>query len=267
MGGAADPSRQHLTRDPAPLTVVVPVYNEGENIARWYAEASPYLPARTTIRVVYDFDEDDTLPVVRELRKAGAPMAPLRNAGKGVLGAIVTGLRSASEGPILVSMADLSDDFSALPAMLEAYGAGADVVVASRYVRGGRHVGGPWLKGQLSRWGGKSLHWLAGFPVSDATNSYRLYDAELVRRTRIESTGGFEVGFEITLKAWMAGARIAEVPATWRDRTKGTSRFDVRRWLPRYARLWVAALWYGIGRRLSPGRAARSSASAEAARR
>jgi dolichol-phosphate mannosyltransferase len=242
-----------MSRREAPLLVVLPVYNEGENVARWWEEARPHLPPGTSVRVVYDFEEDDTLPVVRALQAAGAPLAPLRNAGRGVLSAIVTGLRSASEGPVLVSMADLSDDFSVLPRMIEAYREGADVVVASRYARGGRQLGGPWLKGQLARWGGRSLRWLAGFPVSDATNSYRLYDAALVRRTSIESTGGFEVGFEITLKAWMAGARIAEVPATWRDRTKGTSRFELRRWLPRYARLWLAALRYGVARRLRLG--------------
>ena len=237
----------------APLTVVVPVYNEGVNIGRWYEGASPFLPPGARVRIVYDFDEDDTLPVVRELQRAGAPIELLRNEGRGVLRAIVTGLRSADEGPVLVSMADLCDDFSVLPRMLEVYRDGASVVVASRYARGGRQIGGPWLKGQLARWGGRSLRWLAGFPVSDATNSYRLYDAALVRRIQIESTGGFEVGFEITLKAWMAGARIAEVPSVWRDRTAGTSRFNLKKWLPLYARLYVQALRFGIGRRLGGG--------------
>ncbi len=250
MGHRADPARQHLTRADAPLTVVVPVYNEGANIRSWWEAARPHLPADAVVRVVYDFEEDDTLPVVRELAAAGAPMAPLRNVARGVLSAIVTGMRSAARGPVLVSMADLSDDFSALPAMLDAYRAGADVVVASRYMRGGRQIGGPWWKGQLSRWGGRSLKWLAGFPVSDATNSYRLYDAELLARTPVESTGGFEVGFEITVKAWMAGARIAEVPATWRDRVQGRSRFAFRKWLPRYARLWGRAMTHGLRRRL-----------------
>jgi hypothetical protein len=234
----------------APLTIVVPVYNEGANIGRWWEEARRFAPADARIRIVYDFEEDDTLPVVRELVRAGAPMEPLRNAGKGVLGAIVTGLRSAERGPVLVSMADLSDDMAVLPAMLAAYRDGAQVVVASRYTRGGKQIGGPWLKGQLARWGGRSLRWLAGFPASDATNSYRLYDAALVRDVAIESTGGFEVGFEITMKAWMAGARIAEVPSTWRDRTAGTSRFDLKRWLPLYGRLWLQALRFGVGKRL-----------------
>lgn len=233
--------------------MVVPVYNEGRNILAWYAEARPHLPPGTEIRIVYDFEEDDTLPVVRGLLAEGAPFRLVRNEGRGVLGAIVTGLRRSTLGPVLVSMADLSDDFGVLPRMLQEYQAGADVVVASRYMAGGRHLGGPWLKGQLSRWGGRSLKWLAGFPVSDATNSYRLYDAALVREIEVESAGGFVVGFEITVKAWKRGARIVEVPATWRDRTAGESRFDMRKWLPRYARLWLEALGHGLRRRLFGG--------------
>lgn len=230
----------------AALTIVIPVYDEGENLREWYREASPHLPAGTRVRVVYDFEEDNTLPVARALAKEGAPVETLRNQQKGVLGALVTGLRSVPEGPVIVSMADLSDDLAIIPQMVRAWEEGAKVVVASRYMRGGRQIGGPWLKGQLSRWGGVSLHYLAGFPSHDATNSFRLYDGAFVQTLTFESVGGFEIGFEITLKAWMAGARVVEIPATWRDRVRGESRFNLRKWLPLYARLWTRALMHGL---------------------
>jgi dolichol-phosphate mannosyltransferase len=250
VGDAPDRAGHHLTRPRAPLTVVVPVYNEGANIRLWWEAARPYLPADFKVLVVYDFEEDDTLPVVREMQREGAPFQILKNGGRGALGAMITGLRSATEGPIVVSMADLSDDFTILPRMLAAWQAGADVVVASRYMAGGRQLGGPWLKGQLARWGGRSLRWLAGFPVSDATNSFRLYDARLIGRTVFESSGGFELAFEITVKAWMSGARIVELPATWRDREQGQSRFQLWHLLPRYIRIWVRALLFGLRRRI-----------------
>jgi dolichol-phosphate mannosyltransferase len=234
----------------APLTVIVPVFNEGRNLRAWWEAAQSHLPSGTQIRLVYDGDEDDTLPVAGALAKAGAPISAIRNARRGVLFAIRTGLASVEAGPVLVAMADLSDDFSLVPAMLGAYRAGADVVVASRYARGGRQLGGPWLKGQLARWGGRSLKWLAGFPVSDATNSFRLYDAAMVRGMRLESRGGFEVGFEITLQAWRSGRSVSEIPCTWRGRTVGTSRFRLIHWLPRYARLWAAAMRHGALRRV-----------------
>jgi dolichol-phosphate mannosyltransferase len=230
----------------APLTVVVPVYNEGANLRAWWEAARQHLPSGSQVLVIYDFKEDDTLPVARALAAEGAPLTLLRNSGRGVLRALITGLRFPERGPVLVSMADLSDDFSALGPMLARYRDGADVVVASRYMPGGQQVGGPWLKGQLSRWGGRSLKWLARFPASDATNSFRLYDAELLQAIDFQSQGGFEIGFEITLKAWIAGRRIDEVPCTWRDRVAGESRFDIRKWLPLYARLWTRALAHGL---------------------
>jgi hypothetical protein len=106
-------------------------------------------------------------------------------------------------------------------------------------VRGGRQIGGPWLKRFLSRLAGLSLHYLAGFPSHDATNNYRLYDADLVNELGIQSTGGFEVALELTARAFRRGVPIAEVPATWRDRTAGQSRFRLMSWLPRYL------YWFG----------------------
>lgn len=229
-----------------PLVVVVPVYNEGANFEAWWREAAPHLPPGAVVRPVYDMDEDDTLPVIARLRAEGAPLEPLKNRARGVLQALVTGLRSVERGPVLVSMADLSDDLPQVPRLLEAWRGGAAVVVASRYMRGGRHLGGPPLKRLLARWGGLSLHWLAGFPVHDATNNFRLYDAAFLHTIDLESTGGFELALEITLKAWKAGRKVVEVPCTWRDRVAGESRFDLRKWLPRYGRLWVEAMRHGV---------------------
>src|SRR5262249_17345376 len=73
---------------------------------------------------------------------------------------------------------------------------------------------------------------LARFPTHDATNNFRLYDAELVHELGIESRGGFEVALELTAKAFVRGEPIAEVPTTWRDRTAGEARFNLRKWLP-----------------------------------
>jgi dolichol-phosphate mannosyltransferase len=237
LGAAADHARQHLT-------VIVPVYNEGKNFAEWHKQAAPHLPPGVVVRIVYDRDDDDTLPVAAAL--SSPSVQALKNSGKGVIGALKTGLRSASQGAVLVSMADLSDDFPMIPAMLDEYRRGADVVVASRYMAGGRQIGGPWLKGQFSRLGGQSLHWLARFPVHDATNSFRLYDAGLLQQLELESDGGFEIGFEITLKAWQLGRKVVEVPCTWRDRVEGESRFLMRKWLPRYGKLWLRALAHGL---------------------
>jgi dolichol-phosphate mannosyltransferase len=237
-----------MSRAEQPLTIVVPVHGEGANLHRLWESTRAFLPAQARMMLVYDREEDDTLPPARALVARGAPIRLLRNEGRGARAAILSGIRAVPAGPVLVMMADLSDDPAAIGPMLDAYRAGADVVVASRYARGGSQHGGPWLKGRLARWGGTSLRRLAGFPTSDATNSFRLYQAELVHGMRLADAGGFEVAFEITLEAWIRGRRIAEVPSAWRERGAGASRFRLLPWLPRYARLWARALAHGLAR-------------------
>ena len=89
--------------------------------------------------------------------------------------------------------------------MLAEYYDGADVVAGSRYMKGGKLIGGPPFKQFLSRMSGLSLHWLRGLPTHDATNAFKIYDGAMVRGFSIESTGGFELNLELAVKAFLAG--------------------------------------------------------------
>lgn len=223
---------------------MVPVYNEGENAAptlRGILEQTHTRPLE--VLVVHDFDEDTTVPVVQRLQQEMPELKLYRNRlGRGVLNAIKAGLGGAAAPYVLVTMGDASDDPKDIDAMYALAVAGADVVAGSRYMSGGRQVGGPLLKRTMSRAAGLSLHWLGGLPVHDATSNFRLYSRRLLDRVTIESTGGFELGIELTVKAYLLGMKLAEVPTTWRDRTAGTSRFKLWQWLPRYLH-WY---WRGI---------------------
>lgn len=191
--------------------------------------------------VVYDMDEDTTLPVLRKIA-ADQPfkIREIKNAaGRGVVGAIRTGFREAHGEAVLVIMADLSDDLAAVGPMLAKFREGCDVVCGSRYMPGGKQVGGPWLKGTLSKTAGLSLHWLLRFPTHDVTNSFKLYRRAFLDSVQIESDGGFEIGLEMLVKAFAAGRKIGEVPSVWTDRVAGESRFRLWKWLPRYLR-WYA---------------------------
>lgn len=227
-----------------PLSIVIPVYNEGANIRATLAGLYEVVREPVTVYVVYDRDDDDTLPPVRELQPVMPGLTLLQNRfGRGALNAIRTGLGAVERGVAVVMMADHSDDPQTLPRMVEAARRGAMVVCASRYVRGGRQIGGPRLKGFLSRLAGLSLHWLAGVPTVDPTNSYKAYRAELLRAVTIESDGGFEVGIELVVKAHRLGMRVAEVPTVSNaDRPAGNSRFQLWNWLPKYGRWYLYAL-------------------------
>jgi len=195
------------------------------------------------VLVVHDFDEDTTVPVVKRLQAEMPELRLLRNTlGRGVLNAMKSGLRAARAQYVVVTMGDGSDDSNDIDAMYALATGGADVVAGSRYMRGGRQLGGPLLKRTMSRTAGLSMHWLGGVPVHDVTSNFRLYSKRLLNQVTIESTGGFELGIELTIKAHLLGMRVAEVPTTWRDRTAGTSRFQLWQWLPRYMKWYRAGL-------------------------
>lgn len=225
------------SREPQ-LSVVCPVYNEGANIGPLIERLEREISVPMELIVVYDGDEDNTLPALAKL----SPRFPVRTVknhfGRGALNAIKSGFREATCEATLVIMADLSDDLRIVGQMKDLIHQGTDVVCGSRYMRGGRHIGGPLLKGLMSRVAGLSLHYLAGVPTKDVTNSFKMYRTKFLQSLEFESTGGFEIGMEAVVKAYVAGGRVAELPSTWTDRVAGESRFQLWKWLPNYLR------WY-----------------------
>ncbi|HEY7591020.1 MAG TPA: glycosyltransferase family 2 protein [Candidatus Limnocylindrales bacterium] len=238
-------------RDPgAPeLSIVVPVYNEGEAVAPVLRALTAGVRTPHEILVVYDFDGDTTVPVVARLSGELPPIRGHRNdIGRGVLNAMRSGIAASRGMYVLISMADGSDEPHLVDPMVALARDGADVVAASRYMRGGRQVGGPLVKRVLSRAAGLSLHWFAGVPTHDPTNNFKLYSRRFLDAVTIESTAGFELALELTVKATLTGRRVAEVPTTWRDRTAGQSNFKLRKWLPHYLH-WYAVAFRGRFRR------------------
>ena len=228
---------------PGPLAIVIPVYNEGENFPLLWAELSSQIRSPFVAYVVYDFDEDNTVPPVQRMISQGESRLRLvkNQIRRGVVGAILTGFHQVKQGPVLVVMADLSDDLGRVDSMLSLYHRGYQVVVGSRYMKGGSLEGGPWFKQFLSRMAGLTLHWFRGIPTHDATNAFKIYDSAMVQSFTVESSKGFELNLELTAKAFVAGYRIAEVPSRWRDRSHGESRFRLWAWLPSYLKWYFYA--------------------------
>jgi len=240
------------------LSIVVPVYREGENARATLAALAVGAPQPHEILVVHDEANDPTLPVIADLQREHPQIRGVHNTlGRGPAWALRAGFQAARGTAVLVTMADASDDIGDIAPMLARLEAGDDVVAASRYMPGGRQVGGPPFKGFLSRTAGMSLHWLIGLPTSDPTSAFKLYRRAMLERLPLESDAGFELALEITVKAFLAGYRVGEVPTTWNDRVAGQSNFKLLRWLPRYLR------WYGLALRkgLIRGRAGAVRAS------
>ena len=238
------------------LSIVMPVFKEGEAIEPALRALVRDIRTSHEILVVYDFDEDPTVPVIERLRAELPVVRGHRNdLGRGVLNAMKAGIAASSAPYILITMADGSDEPHIVDAMVTLARDGADVVAASRYMPGGRQIGGPLLKRLMSRIAGLTLHWFAGVRTHDPTNNFKLYARRFLDAVIIESSAGFELALELTVKATLDGRKVDEVPTTWRDRTAGQSNFKLSKWLPHYLHWYRRAF---IGRWLGrPRRAAR----------
>lgn len=225
----------------------MPVYNEGTVIGETVKRVEQSVKTPHELLIVYDMDQDTTVPPVKKLQKKYPNVTLAKNIyGKGALNALKTGLVKAKGEAVCVMMADLTDDPMVLNMMMEKFDQGFDVVAASRYMKGGHQIGGPLLKQALSRVAGISLHYLVGLPTHDATNSFRLYSKKFLNTVKIESDGGFELALELTVKAHFGGYKVTEVPTTWTYLAK-ESRFYLKKWLPKYLK------WYfwAMGKRLA----------------
>ena len=145
------------------VTIVIPVYNEGDNIRKTLSELDDKVSVEAETWLVYDWEDDSTLPPAKTLeRKTRIPFRLVRNKyGKGALNAIKTGLEDAETELIVVTMADLCDPPEVINELVAAANRdAADIVCASRYMKGGKQYGGPKFKGFLSHTAGLLLCWL-----------------------------------------------------------------------------------------------------------
>jgi dolichol-phosphate mannosyltransferase len=230
------------------VSVVIPAYDEGPAIVPVLDRIFDGVESDCEVLVVVDFEQDSTVPVLRELAFGEPRLRTLVNSyGRGPANAIRFGIDHAASPVVVVTMADGSDDPRQIDALARLVERGVVVAAASRYAAGGQQVGGPLLKGFLSRGAGLSLGVLGRVGTRDATNSFKAYSTDFVREVGIDSRSGFEIGLELTAKARRLRRPVAEISTIWLDREVGSSRFDMKAWIPKYLR------WYrfAFGPRLS----------------
>jgi dolichol-phosphate mannosyltransferase len=218
------------------LDIVIPVYNEGENILAVLGALAREVRTPARVLICYDFEEDDTLPAVRQNPDvhAGLDVVFVRNSGRGAHAAVMAGFAAVTAPAVVVYPAD--DDFNAgiIDSMVALIADGCDVVCASRFMPGGTMQGCPWLKAVLVRSAAFTLHYVARLPTKDPTSGFRMFSRRLIERIAVESDQGFCYSIELLVKAHRLGWPIGEVPALWFERQRGTSRFRVLKWLPAY---------------------------------
>lgn len=222
------------------VSIVIPAYNEQYSIGAVLDRLLVDLPIASEVLIVVDSPDDSTVPAV-----AAYPDDRVRlvenDLGRGPAHAIKKGFLEARAPVTVVSMADGSDDPATIEPLVRLVERGVVIAAASRYMPGGQQVGAPALKGFLSRGAGLTLRAFAGVGTHDATNSFKAYNTEFVRSVGIDSQDGFEIGLELVAKARRLRLPIAEVPTIWLERDAGVSRFQLKKWLPKYLRWYTLA--------------------------
>ena len=227
------------------VSVVVTAYNEGEQVVPCLDRILQAVTVPCEVLVVYDSPDDTTAPWVEKVAREDERVIPSLNTyGRGPAHAIRFGIDRVQADVVVVTMADGCDDPYQIDELTRLVERGVVVAAASRYMRGGRQIGGPVAKSLLSRLAGMSLQLFARVGTRDATNSFKAYSTDFVRSVGIESDAGFEVGIELVAKARRLRRPVAEVPTIWLDRSvtsQGVSNFKVVQWLPRYLRWYFFA--------------------------
>lgn len=224
-----------LTKQKFPISIIVPVLNEGPNISAFLYSLESAVKNEHEVIIVYDFDNDDTITVIKKLKNKIPNVKLVKNAwGGGLINAVKTGFMESLGEFIVVMPADLADDPETINKMYQLAKRGFDIVCATRYSKGGKQVGGRFIKTILSKVAGLTTPILLGIPTSDLTNGYKMYRRQVLKRIKIQSQGGWEFAMEILIKAYLLGYKITETPSIWKERSFGKSKFKLFKWLPRY---------------------------------
>ena len=237
-----------------PTLIIVPTYNERENLPRMVA-ALLALPVAVDVLVVDDNSPDGTGPLAGELAAKYPQIHVLHRTGKNGLGrAYIAGFKwaLAKDYEFIFEMdCDFSHDPAEIPNFLKA-AQHADLVLGSRYEGGIRVINWPLKRLMLSRFAGKYVKVVTGMPFSDPTGGYKCFRRRALQALNLEQIQCYGYGFQIELtnKLWRQGFRVVEVPIIFTDRTAGESKMaggiiNEAFWL-------VWRLWLENGLRRSP---------------
>lgn len=235
--------------------VVIPTYDEKDNVGPMADAVLKALPPDGEVLFVDDNSPDGTGRILDGICAANPRVHVLHREKKAGLGrAYVAGFTWALEhGADLVCQmdCDFSHDPAALPSLLKA-AESADLVVGSRYVKGGATVNWPFKRRFISKLGGLVVRTVTGLPLRDPTGGFRVF-----RRATLEGIGvakiesnGYSFQLETNHRAWMAGFRLVEVPITFAERRSGYSKITAG--IAVESLKMVFRLWFGAGLRRWP---------------
>jgi dolichol-phosphate mannosyltransferase len=219
------------TEPQGPAWLVLPTYEEAENLEPFVAAVLPKLPADARVLIVDDNSPDGTGKIAKRLEEEEERVRFLHRERKEGLGpAYIAGFRKAlaeGAGLVLEMDADFSHDPAYLPRLLEA-AKRADLVIGSRYVEGGGVRNWGPLRRVISRGGSAYARFILGVEVKDLTGGFKCFRREVLEAIDLDAVDarGYAFQIEMTYRALRAGFEVEEVPIVFRDREVGKSKMD-----------------------------------------
>ena len=231
-----------------PLEIIIPAYNEGENILKLMKLFNLNVKTRFKVLICYDLENDNLFNYQDQFKDFNFEIELIKNPSKGPLTAIKQGFLKGNSDAVIVYPADDFLNYNLLDSMFKKYTEGNEIVVASRFMEGGSMKNCPFFKSLIVRSASFTLYMLSSIPVRDASNGFRLFSRKLLREVNIESKVGFAYSLELLVKCHRFKYNIAEVPALWEERSEGESKFKIFKWLPQYLKWYIYGLqttWLG----------------------
>jgi glycosyltransferase involved in cell wall biosynthesis len=207
------------------LDIIIPVFREEGNISKTIEEIFKIPEINFRVMVVYDFDEDPTIQVIKN-NFDKSQIICLKNKYQGLNGAIKTGFENIQSKATLLYPADDHENFNLIAKMFYKFCEGYDIVCASRFIDGGSYEGAPLIKRLIVKFVSFTLTNFTSLPTKDATNGFRLFSKSIVEKFPIESKKGFTFSIELLAKAHRNNYKITELPEKWPVRTSGKSKFS-----------------------------------------
>jgi len=218
--------------EPAQVLVIVPTYNEIESLELIIGRLRQAVPTADLL-VVDDASPDGTGELADRLAASDGHIAVLHRAGKEGLGrAYLAGFAEAISGGYHYAVeidADGSHDPAELPAMIALAEGGADLVIGSRWVKGGAVRNWPWLRQAVSRAGNAYSRWVLRSGIRDITAGFRVYRVSALKDLEFAEVSSQGYCFQVEL-AWRlerSGHRVQEHPITFVERATGRSKMHV----------------------------------------
>ena len=216
------------------LDIIIPVYNEDENIIRLLKALENKILCNFRILICYDSDNDKTLKLIKNNRVIDKELLFIKNPKQGPNSAIIQGINSSQAEIILVYMADDFENIKIINNMIKLIEQGNDLVIPSRFISEGKMIGGKKIKEKITIIGSYLIYYVAGIPYKDCTNAFKMFSKNLKEKINLDSTMGFTFALELTAKAYFLKLKITEIPSIWIEAKNRKSNFKIFKWLPYY---------------------------------